>query len=221
MFATHLHDLLKVKGLLPRVASVFHLRVERTPEGKLIYDRRLQPGAGSCSYGLEVAKAMGLPITLMSRAHEIRRELEGSVAANEAPVSTWNTVLQRQACEVCGSKEVRALEVHHLHERAQGGDNSLRNLAVLCETCHDKHHNGEIEVGELVQTSEGLERSTTVSSASTKQPKTKPSAWTEEEQETIRQTLQRLANRPMTRVCTELELQGIRITSAQLKKFMA
>lgn len=218
MFATHLHDLLQVKGLLPKVAAVWHLRVERTPQGKLIYDRRLQPGAGSCSYGLEVAKAMGLPLTLMQRAYDIRRELGGEVAANEAPTSSWNTLIQRQACEVCGHAVVRDLEVHHLQERSQGGNNSLRNLAVLCDSCHDRHHNGEIEVGELVQTSDGLERST-VSTEPQRRGRQPAINWSEEEQEVIRQTLQRLANRPMTRVCTELGLQGIQITPAQLRRF--
>ena len=225
LFATHLHDLVKVQGLLPRVAAVWHLRVERTPQGKLIYDRRLQPGAGSCSYGLEVAKAMGLPLTLMQRAHDIRRELEGTVAANEAPTSSWNALVQRQACEVCGSPVVRELEVHHLHERAQGGDNQLRNLAVLCDSCHDRHHNGELHVGELIQTSEGLERSTVVSEPSTasarvRQGRQPTMQWSEEEQGVIRETIQRFANRPLTRICTELELQGIVMTPAQLRRFM-
>ena len=228
LFATHLHDLVKVNGLLPRVAAVWHLRVERTPEGKLIYDRRLQPGAGSCSYGLEVAKAMGLPLTLMQRAYDIRRELEGTAAANEAPTSSWNALIQRQACEVCGFSIVRELEVHHLHERAHGGDNQLRNLAVLCDSCHDRHHNGEIHVGELVQTSDGLERSTVVTESSAaasatarlRQGRQQGIQWSEEEQGMIRETIQRFANRPLTRVCTELELQGITMTPAQLRRFM-
>jgi DNA mismatch repair protein MutS len=61
IFATHLHDLLKVPGLLTLEGiSVWHLRVI-AEGGKLIYDRSLQPGSGSSTYGLEVAKAMGLP----------------------------------------------------------------------------------------------------------------------------------------------------------------
>lgn len=159
LFATHLHDLMNVPGLLPRPGiAVWHLRVERLPDGKLIYDRRLQPGPGSCSYGLEVARAMGLPVGVIERAHQIRRQLEGTAAANEAPVSAWNRQIQRQACEMCGHAVVRDLEVHHLHERARGGGNQLRNLAVLCETCHDRHHANELHVGPLVMTSEGLVR---------------------------------------------------------------
>jgi hypothetical protein len=158
MFATHLHDLLKVPGLLhlPGI-SVWHLRVIRE-EGKLIYDRTLQPGSGSATYGLEVARAMGLPIELMNRAYTIRRQLGGEVAADEAPSSSWNSAIKRQACEHCGSAVVRQLEVHHIEERAKGGGNHIRNLVVLCEKCHDKHHSKEIEILPLTQTSEGPER---------------------------------------------------------------
>ena len=38
MFATHLHDLAKVPGLIRPSIAVFHLRVRREGD-KLIYDR--------------------------------------------------------------------------------------------------------------------------------------------------------------------------------------
>jgi DNA mismatch repair protein MutS len=231
MFATHLHDLIKVPGLLPRPGvSVWHLKVDKTVDGKLIYDRKLQPGPGSCSYGLEVARAMGLPFTLMERAHQIRRALEGTASVTEAPKSTWNSSIIRQACEVCGHDVVRDLEVHHLHERAKGGSNQLRNLAVLCEKCHDRHHAGEIEIGSLVQTSEGLERvsisKSTVLSESTpthisEKGKTKSkTCWTPEQEELIKATLKKHEGRPLTRVITDLEEEGITIKPAALKKFI-
>jgi DNA mismatch repair protein MutS len=223
MFATHLHDLLKVPGCLPRPGiSVWHLRVERTAEGKLIYDRTLQPGSGSSMYGLEVARAMGLPMSVMERAIQIRRSLGGEVAPEAAPKSSWNSAIQRSLCEVCGSATVRDLEVHHINHRVAGGGNELRNLVVLCDTCHDKTHSGKLEIGELKMTSEGLER--IVKSPSPLplqlQPKSdKKSKWTEEEMETIRTTIKTFAGRPLTRTCLALEEQGIHITTVQLKKF--
>jgi DNA mismatch repair protein MutS len=215
MFATHLHDLMKVPRLLPRPGiAVWHLRVQRTPEGKLIYDRTLQAGSGSCTYGLEVARAMGIPLKLLDRAHEIRRALGGEVAATDAPKSLWNPNIQRKECEVCGDPVVKELEVHHILPRAEGGSNELRNLVVLCEKCHDKHHAGQLEVGELRQTSEGLERSTTVFTAPVKK---KAPKWTEEQMETIRTAIQKFSGRPLTRICLELEEVGIHIKPAQLK----
>ena len=218
MFATHLHDLMKVPRLLPRPGiAVWHLRVQRTPEGKLIYDRTLQAGSGSCTYGLEVARAMGIPLKLLDRAHEIRRALGGEVAATDAPKSLWNPNIQRKACEVCGEPVVKELEVHHILPRAEGGGNELRNLVVLCERCHDKHHAGQLEVGELRQTSEGLERSTTVFSEVAAPVKKKAPKWTEEQMETIRIAINKFSGRPLTRICLELEEVGIHIKPAQLK----
>lgn len=218
MFATHLHDLMKVPRLLPRPGiAVWHLRVQRTPEGKLIYDRTLQPGSGSCTYGLEVARAMGIPLKLLDRAHEIRRALGGEVAATDAPKSVWNPNIQRKACEVCGDPVVKELEVHHIVPRAEGGSNDLRNLVVLCEKCHDKHHAGELEVGELRQTSEGLERSTTIVTSQMPSAKKKAPKWTEEQMESIRSAINKFSGRPLTRICLELEELGIHIKPAQLK----
>lgn len=158
MFATHLHDLLKVKGFPRPGVAVWHLRVITQPDGKLIYDRSLQPGPGSATYGLEVAKAMGLPFELIQRAHEIRRSLEGITTVQDAQKSSYNAQIQRQSCEVCKSTITSQLEVHHIEEQAKGGSNQLRNLIVVCESCHDKHHNGIIEISPLTQTSYGLER---------------------------------------------------------------
>jgi DNA mismatch repair protein MutS len=230
MFATHLHDLLKVPGLFNgKGISIFHLRVITTPSGKLIYDRSLQPGSGSASYGLEVAKAMGLPLDIITRAHKIRRDLAGEVAIEDAPRSSWNSQIQRQVCEICSSSFVASLEVHHGHERAKGGNNSLRNLTVLCDSCHDKHHNEEITVAPLTQTSEGLERfsytgSLSVCAASLQESphlKKIKSAWSEEQLETIRQITNKHTGKPLKRVLMDLQADySIKMTEQQLKRLL-
>jgi DNA mismatch repair protein MutS len=221
MFATHLHDLLKVPSFLPRPGiAVWHLRVVRTPEGKLIYERTLQPGSGSSTYGLEVAKAMGIPFSVLERAHEIRRALGGEVAEEEAPKSAWNTSIQRKICEVCGNQIVRALEVHHITPRCEGGGNQLRNLVVLCERCHDKHHAGELEIGELKMTSDGLERSTVVTAASSNSSK-KVDTWTEEQRDFIRTIVQKYKGRPAKRIILAIKEDcNMSVTPAQLKSFL-
>jgi len=215
IFATHLHDLQKVPMNTPGL-SIYHLRVLRTPDGKLIYDRSLQPGSGPSTYGLDVARAMGLPLTVIDRANEVRRFLTNEVAAGAAPASSWNTAVKRYACEVCGSTRQDTLIIHHHHERAEGGDNHPRNLMTLCESCHVKHHSGDIDIGPLQQTSEGLERSVTGSTVS----RIKSSAWTADEMETIKSAVTSLKGRPVARIQAALEEQGIRITSSQLKKFI-
>jgi len=219
IFATHLHDLMKVPGFMPRQGiDVWHLRVDRTPEGRLIYDRTLQPGSGSCSYGLEVARAMGIPLALLDRAHEIRRALAGEATSANAPRSSWNSAIQRQACEVCGSAVVRNLEVHHLTQRSEGGDNSLRNLAVLCQSCHDRHHAGELDVAPLIMTTDGPERISMTSSSVTRRTRG-IDLFTADEQLLIRLELQRFQGRPLQRTSLALQEQGIRISVAQLQTF--
>jgi DNA mismatch repair protein MutS len=238
IFATHLHDLMKIPGFLPREGiHIWHLRVDRTETGKLIYDRRLQPGPGSSNYGLEVASAMGLPFSIMNRANEIRRSLLGEVAITEAPKSRWNAQIQRKVCEVCGNQIVKDLEVHHIEERAKGGNNTLRNLVVLCETCHDKHHNEEITVGPLRLTTEGEERVIQIqkdtkeivqenspeASVVEKQKSGKGSKGSERPEDEMTKIVTIVAKykgRPLTRTILALEEEGIHMKQAELKRII-
>lgn len=229
LFATHLHDLLKIPEFLPRPGiAVWHLQVLRTLDGKLIYDRTLKPGPGSNTYGLEVAKAMGIPLALLERAHAIRRHLGGEKTIEEAPKSSWNATIQRQVCENCNHPIVKELEVHHIVPRSEGGGNQLRNLVVLCETCHDKHHAKQLEIQPLVQTSEGLERIEATGAVAVAVASTPPAPITRsklptEQQEIIRNVVIRMkANKhPPKRILTELKAkEGIDITPAQLKPFL-
>lgn len=63
----------------------------------------------------------------------------------------WNVreyVLWRDnhTCQYCkGRSKDKVLNVHHIESRKTGG-NAPNNLITLCETCHEKHHKGEIQV---------------------------------------------------------------------------
>ena len=49
-------------------------------------------------------------------------------------------------CQCChGKSKDKVLNVHHIESRKTGGD-SPNNLITLCETCHHKYHQGEIEL---------------------------------------------------------------------------
>ena len=220
VFATHLHELATLTDLFPHT-TLLHLRVRREPAEaggyKLIYDRTLQPGAGTSLYGLEVARAMGLPTPLMDRAASLRRRLAGESALEDAPASNWNSDIRRRACEVCGCPLQSALEVHHIQARADGGGNQARNLAVLCTACHDKHHSGEITVGPLRLTSDGIERESVVTSSTTRS--IKASSWNDEEMELITASIRAHPGAPAKRILLDLCEKGVRITAAQLKRF--
>ena len=212
IFATHLHGL----HALPEVAGleslkVWHLRVRREGE-RLVYDRTLQPGAGSSLYGLEVAKAMGLPLEFLEGAHAIRKRLTGGVT------SRWNTEIVRKGCEICGA--ATSTEVHHVIPRASAtagrladgsSMNNVRNLVTVCEACHDKHHRGEIQIGQVRLTSEGPIRDVeTVSSQHS----------TVVNEDIIRQVeehIRRYPGSPLKRMAYDLERDGVKVSIQRIR----
>jgi hypothetical protein len=150
--------------------------------------------------------------------------LEGTVTVQDAPKSRYNSQIQRRVCEVCGSDDVRELEVHHIEEQAKGGSNQARNLAVLCEACHDDHHNKKIEVTPLTQTSEGLERMVTPvpageSSFGLERFAHVPKA--DSNTDLIKQIVMKHSGRPAQRIASILqEEHGIKMSAVQVKKYM-
>lgn len=199
IFATHLHDLPSILDCTILKLKVWHLRVEYDPMSqKLIYDRTLMPGSGSSLYGLEVAKAMDLPLEFLEKARTHRKAL----MRLDGGTSSWNSAIKRNLCEICGNPV--ALEVHHIQERhtAKNGllpdgtpMNAVANLVVLCATCHDKEHTNAI-IQPVVQTSAGPVRVNTVTTTATiatittntVKSSTK-SKWSEEEREAIETVL--------------------------------
>lgn len=71
--------------------------------------------------------------------------------------------------------------------------NDKRNLIVICQKCHDEVHAGTVEIGEVKMTSDGPEREIIKesSSVSSEKKSQKKSKWTDEERETIVDTLRK------------------------------
>jgi DNA mismatch repair protein MutS len=229
LFATHLHDLLRLPVLESKGIQVAHLRVATDAAGRLVYERTLRPGPGSSQYGLEVARAMDMPLDLMDAAFANRRLLGGETSVEGAVESSWNTSIVRRVCEVCSHAIVRDLEVHHIQHRAEGGDNSLRNLIVVCQRCHDAHHAGAITIGPLRLTSDGPVRQLSTAEPQPSAP-TQPavrtsevrrvSKWTEEQQGVIQSTIEQFRAFPIKRILFELNKHGISISAATIRKLL-
>jgi len=224
IFATHLHDLPTLLDPAALKLKIWHLHVEYDPVShKLVYDRTLLPGPGSTLYGLEVARAMDLPLEFLELAQQQRHKLLHSSSHLDAKPSSYNSLVRRSACEVCGSPA--ALEVHHIEQQASATNgilpsgipmNDVANLVVLCAACHDKHHADTLEVLPLVQTSDGLERSETQSTR-TKSTATKKGKWSEEEMAQIHQLLNKYKTASLKGVAYQLKEQfGIEISSQAL-----
>ena len=212
IFATHLHDLPTLLDADALRLNVWHLHVEYDPVShKLVYDRTLLPGSGSTLYGLEVARAMDLPTEFLENAIEQRHRLLQSVRHTEAKPSSYNSLIRRHLCELCGSATTSELEVHHIQQQAIAKNgilpngvpmNDPTNLVVLCARCHDEHHAGNLIITPLVQTSTGPERSET---ASVRTAKTKASKWNEEEISQIQQMLQKYKTATLKAVSYQLK----------------
>lgn len=163
IFATHLHNLLQI---LPPPETlqlkVYHLRVyyDRARD-ILCYDRTLTPGAGSSLYGLEVARAMQVPLDYYEKALKYRQAFLGE----DSTTSSYSEHIVRKACELCSNSIHAGLEVHHIRQQVEAGasgffdngshKNDPRNLITVCASCHDKHHAGKLDIQPLKQTSIG------------------------------------------------------------------
>ena len=74
LFATHYHELNMLADRLPRIRNA-RIQVQEH-DGKVIFLRKLVPGAADHSYGIEVARMAGLPAVVIQRAKEIMKGLE-------------------------------------------------------------------------------------------------------------------------------------------------
>lgn len=237
MFATHLHNLLQI---LPEPAGlqlkVWHLRVHYDrARDVLFYDRTLTPGPGSSLYGLEVARAMHVPLDYYEKALRYRNAFLGEESAETASRSTYNEHVSRRACEICGSTQ--GLEVHHIQQQSEAAPtgrfahgshkDDQRNLVTVCQLCHDKHHSGRLEIAPLKQTSAGPLRETTSTASSTSQeeapsdpkPKTgRKSKWSDEQLTQIHEMLRKYPAGPLRRISLLLEQEHeIQITESSLR----
>ncbi len=76
LFATHYHELTELAITKPRVKN-FNVAI-REWNNRIIFLRKLAPGATSKSYGIEVARIAGLPEPVIKRAKEVLETLEGA-----------------------------------------------------------------------------------------------------------------------------------------------
>jgi DNA mismatch repair protein MutS len=172
VFATHLHDLVDQESIqdLENVKP-FHLSVETDPKtNELIYDRILKPGNGDRIYGITVAKNILENKKIIERALEIKNKmLDGKTSKIIMKKSRYNKSVIMDKCELCSRQncvENSILETHHINHQKDCKDglvigkqhitkNSPFNLMVVCSNCHDKIHNGKIDIKGYRMTTKG------------------------------------------------------------------
>jgi DNA mismatch repair protein MutS len=159
LFATHFHEIVDFEELhqLERL-KCFHvgLTYDANTES-LIYDRKLKPGSGSRSYGLEVCESLYMDKAFLEQAYNFRKthflEHEGSLTQ---PKTKYNSKKIKGECEICGKPSG---EIHHLQEQHKADENGYiesfhknhpANLMALCEECHQKMHNEELSTSTVI-----------------------------------------------------------------------
>lgn len=74
LFATHYHELTDIALALPGVKNYNVLVSEK--DDRVVFLRKIVPGAADKSYGIQVARLAGLPVEVVARAKEILANLE-------------------------------------------------------------------------------------------------------------------------------------------------
>ena len=166
IFATHIHEIVNYEEIVNmETILIKHMEVEYDEmNDKLIYNRKLKDGPGSCMYGLEVCKSLHLPDEFLSNAFKLRRKYkkeERSVL--EQKTSHFNSKKIMGNCELC--KKNLGTEVHHLQHQENADENNMigtfhknhpANLLTLCEECHNKIHKSGKQ-HKKVKTSNGIQ----------------------------------------------------------------
>jgi DNA mismatch repair protein MutS len=156
IFATHFHEIIdydEIRSLSKLSLKHMAVHYDRVLDC-LVYDRKLQDGAGNRMYGLEVCKSLYLPSDFLENAYKIRNKYDKVDRGHlEQKKSTYNAKKIVGLCEIC--KESMGEEVHHLQQQKDANDkgfidgfhkNHGGNLMSICEKCHDALHQAEKSV---------------------------------------------------------------------------
>lgn len=146
IFATHLHELSKMDEVtqLPNVKH-YHLSVDFDGD-QIVYNRIMKPGSGLGQYGIEVAKHLRLPQSVLDDARMIRNRYFNETQGIEVyRASRYNASVIVHKCMVC---KKRAKDTHHILHQAEAHDNHIvgshknvkDNLVPLCQVHHDMVH---------------------------------------------------------------------------------
>ncbi|MEP6769835.1 MAG: DNA mismatch repair protein MutS [Acidobacteriota bacterium] len=74
LFATHYHELTEIALVRPGVANA--TMAVKEIDGKVVFLRKVIPGAADRSYGIQVAELAGIPRDVIARAREVLSNLE-------------------------------------------------------------------------------------------------------------------------------------------------
>ena len=121
LFATHYHELTEIALVRPGVANA--TMAVREIDGRVVFLRKVIPGAADRSYGIHVAELAGLPRSVTERAREILSNLEKQeldvqgapiLARHEGESAGTGQMLLFSAAEELVLEKLRAVDVDNL-----------------------------------------------------------------------------------------------------------
>ena len=137
VFATHYHELTDLADGLPGVVN-FHVDA-REWHDEIVFLRKVVPGRSDRSYGIQVARLAGLPLTVVARAREILSALErdaltrgGRPALARTPTEPQQQLALFQAPSSLGDRLAERLQQMDLDRITP-----LEALALLAELKKD------------------------------------------------------------------------------------
>ena len=126
LFATHYHELTELADQLPGVANL-HVSVKEAGD-QVIFLRKVEPGRADRSYGIEVARLAGLPMSVVERAREI-------LALHERSEHAVTEELTPRAVGSDADPIVRAGELSNrrAYPQSEGGRAAAHRRAAIAE----------------------------------------------------------------------------------------
>lgn len=132
LFATHYHELAALADELPHV-RVYTMAINDDGADEIVFLHRVVPGCLGRSYGVHVARLAGMPMNIVTRAHEILLHLEASRAGEQPTLAQPCAHVPQGAAH--GHEPTRVAEApsHYAWQSAEGHAVGQ----TLAENAHD------------------------------------------------------------------------------------
>jgi DNA mismatch repair protein MutS len=160
--ATHINEISKLEEIknIPNL-KFYSVNVD-IKNGELVFYRKINNNIVddefiNKTYGITVASYF-LDKEFVNNCIETKNKIFGLDMLMNTKQSRYNSNLYVNECRICHSKE--NLETHHIIEQQEYKKNKnkkfhvlkndMSNLMVLCSLCHDKIHDGKINIDEFI-----------------------------------------------------------------------
>ncbi|MEE4115699.1 MAG: DNA mismatch repair protein MutS [Marinilabiliaceae bacterium] len=105
LFATHYHELNEMENSFGRVRN-FNVSIKEL-DNRVIFLRKLKKGGSEHSFGIHVARMAGMPASIVNRANEVLKEMEGE---------DGNVGLRKPVTELASGREGMQLSFFQLDD---------------------------------------------------------------------------------------------------------